>query len=101
MRTLTAMRTPVRHQMPLAHEILFAQITTEWTIRRCTFIMGTLMKQQVTLQWERFPTFRTSERSFASMRSHMINQVLLASKRFRANIATMRCFTGMLSQMIR
>lgn len=99
-RPFARVRPTVRHQVPFAHEVFRAQVATERPFSIGSLVMGSLVKQQVALERERLAALGARERSLARMAAHMIDQVLFTRKRFRTNIATVRRFARMLTQMI-
>lgn len=62
----------VRHKVALAHEIFGAQVATIRSIHNHTFLMGTLVEEQITLQSERFAAFLADVGEIARMRQHML-----------------------------
>lgn len=100
MWTFVGMRSSVRDQVSFAHEVFGTEVTTERSLGVTSFVMRSHMEEQVTLQWEALAAFRAHEWTFTGMTTHVIYEVLLPRKWFRAHVTTVRGISGMLTEMI-
>lgn len=98
--TFVRMGSSMGDQVSFTHEVFGTEIATEWSLSVASFIMGTHMEQQVTLQWEALAALRAHEWTFTGMTAHVIYEMFLSRKWFRAHVTTMRRISGMLTEMI-
>lgn len=98
--TFVRMGSSVGDQVPFTHEVLRAEIATKWSLGVASFVMRTHVEEQVTLQWETLAALRAYEWTFTSMTAHMIYEMFLPCKWFRADVTTVRRISGMLTEMI-
>lgn len=90
----------MRRQMSLAGEVFRTEIATERPFRGLVLLVGTLMEQQITLELKRLSTFVTTKRPLTCVTSHVIDQRLLFQERFRAHRTIELSFHGVLFDMI-
>ena len=58
------------------------------------------MEKQVSFQRECLPALGAAEWTFTGVTAHVVDQMFLASERFRADVATVRGFSGVLAKVI-